>query len=145
LNTQMSTVIKRPYNSVSSQQMSVHIREIEETVKSAKWLASVLVSWSTDSTFMIEISNLADHDEEKIMAWFLEDYAFKDPFNAGKATKARTIMGRYGQALYQLLFAKTPIPSTCTSLLIFVESTQPDSHFQRLHWELVEGCIKYKS
>jgi hypothetical protein len=120
--------------------LTVYVRELEETIRGAKWRANMTLSWSNES-INLDINNPATIEEEAIIYWFLEKYAIDDPFNAGKATEARKILHRYGRTLYQTLFGSKDLPSF-SRLLIIVEAAPGYSQFQKLHWELIEEHIR---
>ena len=120
--------------------LTIYIREVEETIQGSKWRAKMTFSW-LDESIDLDVNNPATGEDEATISWFLERYAIDDPFNAGKATKARSIMHFYGRTLYQNIFGGKYIIPSFSSLLIIVESTPGYSQFQKLHWELIEKHI----
>ena len=119
---------------------SVRIVETEELIRGSSWRASVEVSWSEAKT-VVEITEPSSAEDEKLITWFLEDYAITDPFDAGKATKARNTLRQYGRQLFENVFGNA-VPAF-RRLSIFVVSGSEVSQFQKLHWELLEDHLRY--
>lgn len=123
-----------------AEEATVRIIEAEEVISGVKWLAQVELSWSKEKV-LVEFTDPSSVDDEKLITWFLEDYAISDPFNAGRATNARNILRQYGRQLYDTIFG-IPVPSL-QRMLVFVVSSAENSQFQKLHWELLEDHFRY--
>jgi len=123
------------------EEATLRIIETEEVIAGVKWRARVEASWTEEDSSLVEFEDPNSADDEKLITWFLEDYPVSDPFNAGKATKARNTLRQYGRQLYDTIFGG-PIPKI-ESILLIVVSSSGKSQFQSLHWELIEDHFRY--
>jgi hypothetical protein len=76
-------------------------------------------------------------DEEKLR-WFLNDFAFKNPFHDSQACQARQQIRDYARNLHQSICDQIQPPPPGTPIVINIEALSSTSGFHSIYWETLE-------
>ena len=84
--------------------------------------------------------------------WFLESYAVRDPYQAGRATKARAALRRCEMSLlsslrpaFESISHVAPSEDTKLNVIVTIGAAGEDSTFHSVLWEILERQEQYQS
>ncbi|OAL29545.1 hypothetical protein AYO22_01959 [Fonsecaea multimorphosa] len=119
------------------------------------WFADCSVSLGAVFLTSIHDISIVDglQDGEMLdIQWFLEFYAVKDPYQAGRATKARAALRRCEISLlsslrpaFEALSKAAPAENTKLRVTLTIRASGDDSTFHSLLWETLERQEQYQS
>ena len=125
--------------------LTLEIREVEQSENGKGWGVALRSSWDPSGMpTLLRIDSPATRHQEATLQWFLEEFT-DNPFDEGRADKARSYLQSYGDELHRVISSATQIPLSTQrdTLLIVIRSGTEPSQFQSLHWEVLEDPSRW--